>query len=845
VWALNAALCAAALTTYEFGTRSAAPPTAPILIPWWMFAVMFCVAEITVVHIQFRRDAHSFSLSELALVIGLFFTDPRGLVLAHLVGAGVALAVHRRQSPLKLVFNLANFVVQTSLATTIFARLAPDAAGLGPRAWGAAVAAALIPGLLGVALIFVAISLSHGRPEFRQFPKALGFGLIVTLTNTSLGLIGATVIWANSLAAGLLFVPAATLFLAYRAYASEREKHESLEFLYESTRIIHQSPETGQAMMALLGQARKMFRAEYADLRLLPVVENDPVLRTALGPDEETVVMQAAGSGLGQGVCARVVAEDRAVLVARAHDDDGLGCDVTAIHVKDAMICPLRGETRVMGVLMVVNRLGDVSTFDAADLKLFETFANHASVALENGRLEKSLIQLTELKEQLRHQAYHDPLTGLANRALFTERVEHALERGGRPPQAVSIMFIDLDDFKTINDSLGHACGDELLRSVAARIDGVLRPGDTAARLGGDEFAVLLEGVAEDGAARAADRILDSLRTPISLAGNEVFVHASLGIAATMPGRMRADEFLRNADVAMYVAKSGGKDRYAIFEPSMHATVLGRMEMEAELRAALDSGGLTLAFQPIVSLADGWVIGAEALARWPHPVRGSVPPSDFIPLAEDTGQIIPIGRWVMRQACRSARAWQDIGPEYRRFKVGVNLSARQLQYAGLVDDVAAALSDSGLSGDCLLLEITESSMMRDAEGAVRVLEQLKSMGVGIAIDDFGTGYSSLSYLRRFPVDILKIDKSFVDGLVCGPEESALAKAVVHIGRTLGIETVAEGIEHESQIQRLRAMGCSLGQGFFISRPLSEASMGEFLRARARVRSSATALVRSA
>jgi diguanylate cyclase (GGDEF)-like protein/PAS domain S-box-containing protein len=432
-----------------------------------------------------------------------------------------------------------------------------------------------------------------------------------------------------------------------------------------------------------------------------------------------------------------------------------------------------------------------------------------------------------ELEAQLVHQAFHDGLTGLANRTLFAERVEHALARSA--PGALAVLFIDLDDFKHVNDSLGHAAGDQLLAAAARRLQGCLRPTDTAARLGGDEFAVLLERVSDpDAAEMIAGRVLDTLHQPFGLNGRTIPIKASIGVAAGHPGLDDVEELLRNADVAMYAAKAGGKDRYELFRPDMHADMLARLELEAELAHAADRDQLVLHYQPIVELVSGRITRVEALVRWDHPTKGLLPPSAFIPLAEEKGLIGPIGNWVLQQACRQARRWHDQFPDAPPLAVHVNLSGRQLQEQRLVGEVTAALEAARLSPRHLTLEITETVLVTDIEAMTGRLRELKGLGVELAIDDFGTGYSSLSYLRRFPVDMLKIDKAFVDGVGRGREDTALAQAIVELSHTLQLHTVAEGIEKAHQAAHLASLGCQDGQGYHFARPLATEAMTELL-----------------
>jgi diguanylate cyclase (GGDEF)-like protein/PAS domain S-box-containing protein len=432
------------------------------------------------------------------------------------------------------------------------------------------------------------------------------------------------------------------------------------------------------------------------------------------------------------------------------------------------------------------------------------------------------------LELQLQHQAFHDSLTGLANRALFADRVEHALQRAQRSGEQVAVLFLDLDDFKTINDSLGHDAGDELLVAVARRLRRSLRPADTVARLGGDEFAVLLEGENVDSASIVAERAVRAIEEPIRLGDRDVTVHVSAGIELGDARRHSAGDLLRNADVAMYVAKGKGKARFEVFDSSMHAAAVHRLEIRADLQRALIDGEFVVHYQPIVGLQENGIVGMEALVRWWHPQRGLVAPLDFIPIAEETGLIVPIGRWVLEEAAKQAKRWQGVSPRGEDLTMSVNVSARQLMRAEIVDDVASVLRETGLPPQTLILEITESVLMNDRSAAISRLHQLRELGVRVAVDDFGTGYSSLGYLSSLPIDILKIDKSFIDGVTAGSEDSAIAKAVIKLGKSLSLTVVAEGIEAADQATALRAMNCHRGQGFYFSEPLDPSGVDELL-----------------
>jgi len=456
----------------------------------------------------------------------------------------------------------------------------------------------------------------------------------------------------------------------------------------------------------------------------------------------------------------------------------------------------------------------------------------------------RDISERKQFEEQLSHQAFHDQITGLANRALFQDRVSHALERQTRDGSPVAVLFMDLDDFKTINDSLGHAAGDQLLVALAERLVGRLRTADTAARLGGDEFGVLLEDGGDDGltAADVAGRILETLEEPFDLDGTEVYARASIGISVAEPDDPvgSADELLRNADVAMYMAKEGGKARYQLFEPAMHDTALRRLELRAAMQRAIDHDEFRLFYQPVIELPTGKITGVEALIRWFDPEKGIVPPLDFIPLAEETGLIVPIGRWVLMEACSHAARLAETFAALD-LHMAVNLSARQIARPEIVEEVREALAASGLDPSKLVLEITESVMIHDMDLAIGRLKELKTLGVQLAIDDFGTGYSSLNYVRRFPVDILKVDKSFIDGVTEGGESSALTAAVIELASILNLKPVAEGIERADQLEQLIAMKCDLGQGFLFAKPLPTDELEDLLTEHIAMRLEADAL----
>ncbi len=433
-------------------------------------------------------------------------------------------------------------------------------------------------------------------------------------------------------------------------------------------------------------------------------------------------------------------------------------------------------------------------------------------------------IERKRAEVQLAHQALHDPLTGLPNRTLFLDRLALALARVQRRPSAVAVLFLDLDRFKVINDSLGHETGDRLLVEVAARLSAVLRPGDTVARFGGDEFTILCDDI--DGARDAitiAERVGEAVAAPFVLEETEAFLTASVGIAMADEPDARAASLIRDADAAMYRAKEKGKSRFELFDAVMRARAVERLEVENALHRAVERDELQLHYQPIYDIATRTIVGVEALARWRHPVRGLLMPEQFVALAEETGQIVEVGDWVLRQACLQHRRWRRERPDAPPLRLSVNLSARQLQQKSLVADVACALADTGMDPANLCLEITESVVVEETEAALQAIEALRAEGVLIAIDDFGTGYSSLRLLKDLPANMLKIDRSFVAGLGRDAQDTPIVQTVIRLADALGLQAVAEGVETPEQLAELVAAGCGLAQGYHFARP-AEASV---------------------
>jgi diguanylate cyclase (GGDEF)-like protein len=806
--ALLAVLAAVLFITSVNGTAPLAEPH----LPWWAIAVGWAVAEACVVHLQFRRSAHSFSLADLPFVFGLLFASGQDFLVGALVGAAVAYTL--RLPLIKTLFNLAQLALSVCVAVILLRALAVTGDALDPATWLGLYAATLVSGALTIACIAGAIAITEGGMSLRMLGQMFGMDGVVTATNSSIAIAAAIVVATDARAVPVLLVPALSVLLLYRAYVSERQRHEQLEFLYEANRTLSRSPEVAQAIEGLLARSLEAFRSEIAEVVLFSA-DGTP-LRTTYGPGEQRATMVEANREVSEELASLVDREGAVVSLTPATASPQLGVWLEQRRIRHAMVAMLPGENRMIGTILLANRFGIERGYGPEDLRLLEALANNASVALQYDRLEQAVIKLRTLQEQLHHQAYHDPLTDLPNRSLFMDRVRQELADG---EGAIAVLFIDVDDFKVVNDSLGHPVGDALLVSVAGRLGHSVRPQDVVARLGGDEFAVMLPAAddPEEQAKRVATRILDAFEVPVHAGAELLSVHLSVGITDSRRS-VDADDLLRDADLAMYQAKSKGKGRFELFERPMAAAMLRRHDLKEDLMRAIEREEIVVEYQPIVSLETGRIVAAEALVRWQHPVRGPVPPSEFVPLAETTGQIRALGRHVLGDACRQAQHWAEIEADGVPLSMHVNLSVAELSHPDLVADTRRALRESGLAADRLVFEITETQLLGDAADSAARFKELHALGVRVALDDFGTGYSSLSYLHSLPLDSLKIAKPFVDGLTCDGREAGFIGMILNLARTLELEVIAEGIETPGQLAALRELGAELGQGYLLGRP---------------------------
>ena len=821
VWFLNALLAAIALALY-FGVVTRlrmAPPR--VQMPWLLFGAMFCIAEGWRVYVHFRRNAHSFSLSELPLVLGLYFASPLTLVTSRLAGATVALWLIRRHPPIKVAFNLALYAIEAEVGLWLIAMLDPERNVGTPHSWAIVLAIVGIVAVLGFSLTAVVISLAEGSLGRPQLVRGYLFSIGAGLVNGCLAVQAAAALSRDTAELWLLGMPLLGVAGAYLLYTSEYQKRQRIQHLYECSDLLQRTAVADAAVPELLAQLSQVFRGEMAEIVLLPVATGSGrASTTTLRHGQVRKRDQEVDRAFLEGLMMAVGSETRARGISWADSTGNVREWLARQDLKDAMLTSLWGDGALLGVLTVGNRMSDVGTFTADDLTLFETFGAQTSVAVQNMRLDNTLT----------YQAFHDPLTRLANRVLFTDRLEHALARRDEKRGLIAVLFVDLDDFKMVNDSFGHAAGDDLLRSVSERLRSVLRPADTAARFGGDEFAILLEdAISRDDVAAVAERVVAALKPHFVVERSEVAVHASIGVALATGPHAGAEELLRRADAAMYWAKVQGKGGYEIYDAGMLEGSGRRLQVRTELERALADGDLRVHFQPIVDLRSAEVRGVEALVRWEHPERGWILPGEFIGIAEETGLIADVGAFVLREACAEVQGWDSTLALHDDFQLHVNVSPRQLRTDQVIDSVRHVLAQTGLAPRRLVIEMTESFVGEHGDVARERMRELKALGVGLAIDDFGTGYSSLAILQDMPFDILKVDRAFIDDLDDDRRRRAFTAAIFGLGETLGLHMIAEGVEREQQRATLLSLGCVLAQGFLFSRAVPGAEIVAMLR----------------
>ena len=789
-------------------------PVYPGVLPWWVIGAAFLLAEAFASAARHRGDAIALSPHAAALALGLFLLGPVGLVAAQILGAGAALLLFERSLRYGLL-HLATLTASVMVAATVFFAVSTFEDLRRPLGWGTALVAV---GLAALTETVVGIRIGQTeRDEDVSARRTLLLTLAGAVAGVGVAVAAIDLVGVDRGVATLLVLPfASSAFIMWHHTAAHRHLLR-LTMLYDLMHSASRVAGTDEGVGELLEVPRQLVGVDVAWLVLLPRRRDEPVLVASAGPKGFSP-LQPATLGSRESAVRTESSSPRARVVSLDDAKDALHGLLGSLHLRRAISLPLHGESGVLGLLLVGDREGGTAVLGNDALRLLETFAAQAAVMLENDRLEQSVSDLNALKEQLHEQAYHDALTGLPNRALFAEQVAASLDR--RSDGAPGVLFLDLDDFKTINDSLGHHAGDELLTAVAGRVRSAIRVGDIPARLGGDEFAVLAHNYSDGDAEAVAQRLVAALDAPFTIAGREMSIHASVGIAIGIPGVTTADEILRNADTAMYSAKQSGKGRYATYEPQMHQRVRHRQELISGLERAVERDEIEVHYQPIIELASGRVAAVEALARWDRPAHGMLAPDTFIPLADEIGLMVGIGRVVMREACRQVASWRSSFPDLDDLRLTVNLAPTELVGRSLAEEIAALLEETGLPADRLVLEITESSVMRNPDDVLETMRNVQELGVSLALDDFGTGHSSLALLREFPIDTLKIAREFVTGIPDSHVDTAFVDTIVRLAHSLGHDVVVEGVETERQAKAVIALGCEYGQGYHFGAPLA-------------------------
>jgi diguanylate cyclase (GGDEF)-like protein/PAS domain S-box-containing protein len=829
---------------------------------WLLLALLLPVTatRLVPVHLTHRGNSEALHLDEVFFVPMVVMLAPVQVIGAIACALLVGSAFSRRGA-LKLLFNVGSGTAAAG-AGVLAAHLLAGGAQDGWQLYAGAAAGGLVTCIGSALMVACVIAAASGAPVRVLLLDGAALRVSIWLVALSLGTGIALLTHGHPASLALAVAPVAVLQLVNALVARQRRERTQADALYEAASRIHATVESEAVRASLVAAAEDLLFA--GAVRIVPASEPEAPgsLRVALGVDEALEVSHRATGGnwtsgdlsrlqalaaVANGALANALLYEQLEAITSSLGEGVLALDDAGVitfanPAAAALLGWTCGELVGRDIAETVDPDGNLAggwvhlprLREGATLRLDEyvlaardgsvlDVALTASPVVREGVVAGGVVVLRDVRERkaleqrLVHQAFHDPLTGLPNRALFLDRLEHARARSMRDMSTQAVLFVDMDRFKVVNDSLGHRIGDQVLKTAADRIVGVLRPADTVARFGGDEFTVLLETVDEgQEPAKTAQRILDALQRPMVVGGRDVVVTASIGIAVGGPSDMSRD-LVAAADIAMYQAKNEGKNRCVLAAADADEQALARLDLETELRRAISHGELEVHYQPVTHAMTGQLYGLEALVRWRHPERGLIPPAQFMDLAEESGLVLPMGEWVLEEACAAAVSWNSRHPG-TRLVMAVNLSARQFQQPDLCAQVRRVLDRTGLDPTLLTLEITETVVMDETETTMATLHALKKLQVRLAIDDFGTGYSSLSYLKRFPVDTIKIDRSFVQGLASSPVDREIVRAVIRLAAAGGMQTVAEGVETPGQREELRRLGCSLLQGYLLSRP---------------------------
>lgn len=773
-------------------------------IPWWhwplavVFLATFIWAQLTVLQVEVRRHAFVVSVTEAPLLLGLYFLSPV-LLVSVVALAALAVRSYQRQSRVKLWFNVASLMAGAALASLIVRTGLPlDVSS--PATWLVLAAAVCANTLITLGAVIGVVTLVQGNMSGRELVRTAVPGLPVAALNITIGLVILVLLQQGAWSLLLLTAIIAYFAIAYRSYTRSLQYSRALNEMYGLTRAIADTPHDGTLADVLLGRVREMLQAEYATLWVPGRGRHPEVLLSAKVDYSALTDAAATPAVLRQ----HALETGDTVAVGPKLGDESTRAELRRSGAKDVIIVPLRAGSVVIGCLEVANRLGDTTHFGPSDVRLLETIAAHAAVAVENSRLV----------ERLRFDAYHDALTALPNRRRVTDGLEESVAVR-TPGEVVAVLLLDVAGLRDVNESLGRAAGDQLLVEVAGRVREAAPASALVGRVGGDAFAITLR-LPDDAAALAlAGELRDRLRRPITVGALTLEVDAAVGVVVHPEHGAEPATLLQRADVATQAAK-GLSSGVQLFNQALESGSARRLGLAADLRQALDNDELEVHFQPKVSIADRRLVGVECLARWEHPAHGSVLPADFVAVAEHTGQLGRLTEAVLNAGLRRARQWADSG---HPLPIAVNLSSRTLLDPEFPGRVGQLLAEHGVAPELLTFEIIEDGTIGELDRPLPVLHRLAELGVRLAVDDFGTGYSSLSYLRQLPVQEVKIDKSFVQGMATDAGDLAIVRTVVDLSRHFGLVAVAEGVESELTLNLLQEIGCEVGQGFLFSRPL--------------------------
>jgi diguanylate cyclase (GGDEF)-like protein len=781
------------------------------------------LANIAVLNVLIRRQNTYVIVTEIPLVLSIYFLPPVMVIGAVTFGTLIT-QLRARMEPTKLWFNVTKSAASCSLALVVVAAL-PPIHGAGPGTWGILFAAGITNAIVSHSAVGAVMTLLQGRragqEALRSGPPAVGTASI----NIAIGLVFLVAVDATPWAAVLLIVLVVALVLLFRSFAGFFRQHRTLADVYELTVAIREHGNDGGLPDVLLGRVRRLMRSEFATLWLPAQGRHPEVLLTARVDDAGLLDISPTPTEIRE----RAVAGQHGLAVGSEFDETvDLRSVLRGAGRKDVIVVPLRSGQTTVGSLEVVNRLGDTLTFRAADVQVLETVAAHAAVAVENSRLV----------ERLRYDAYHDRLTALPNRRRITDALTESVKVRA-PGEVVAVMVFDVDGLRAVNESMGHSAGDKLLAEVAERLRGIAGPGALVGRIGGDEFAVTLRVESAEATVQLATQMREQLRGPMSVGSLTLDVDTAVGVTVHPDNGDDPEVLLRRAELAANAAKVVPYG-VQLFHPALESRAVRRLGLTADLRRALDSGELEVYFQPKVTIQDRHLVGVECLARWQHPAHGEVAPEDFIAVAEHTGQLHRLTEVVLAEGLRRCRQWADAD---RPLSIAVNLSARTLLDSHFPDVVHQLLKQFRVPAGQVTFEISEPGMLGDIERALPTLYRLRDLGVRLSVDDFGTGATSLSYLRQLPVDEVKVDDSFVQGMATDASDLAIVRAVISLARALGLTVVAEGVESEMTLDLLEEMGCEIGQGYLFSRPLPYERLEAWFSAQTEPESTPTGEVR--